>query len=93
LFDKRLPVKRNQKGVSTINKHKLVLILTLAVGIIMSIATLIVYNYFKFIGISVSLASSLGQQQKTPGTIVAAEPSLRSPEKNTLKIENYVAPG
>jgi glucose/arabinose dehydrogenase len=66
--------------------------LPIAVGIIISIATIIIYNYnhFNFIDISISSSPS-GQQQKTPGTI-AAEPYLIGPEKNSLKIENYVAP-
>jgi hypothetical protein len=64
-----------------------------AVGIIVITAIVISfnYNYYKFNDTSSSL-SSLAQQQKISQTITE-QPSLLGPGKNTLKVENFVAPG
>ena len=67
------------------------MILPIAVGII-SIAIVTIYNYkyfFNFNDMSLSSSSS-GQQQQEQETV---KPSLVGLERNTLKIENFVAQG
>ena len=67
------------------------MILPIAVGII-SIAIVMIYNYkyfFNFNDMSLSSSSS-GQQQQEQETV---KPSLVGLERNTLKVENFVAQG
>jgi glucose/arabinose dehydrogenase len=53
----------------------------------------VIYNYNYFNLSDISLSSSSGKQQKTE-KIVIAEPSLVGlKEKNSLKVENFVAQG
>jgi aldose sugar dehydrogenase len=65
------------------------LILPIAVGII-SIAIIMIYNYNYFFNFNnISLSSSLDQQQERE----IVKPSLVGLEKNTLKVEDFVAQG
>jgi aldose sugar dehydrogenase len=79
------------------------LILPIAVGIIISIAIIMIYNYnyfFNFNNISLSsyssppspIPSSSGQQQQQQEREIV-KPSLVGLQRNTLKVEDFVAQG